>query len=153
MWWNFPENPLYVQILQFVFLFTGDTLIVGATICNSSSKKMKPKVSLCQKTVYRAQGSTNTSDNILCIMEGETLAPNSEETVSCHMTIPNDVTHSIHNCAIISVEHYMKVCNNVMLHQVRTAFGPNMWSMQTSPWQILTYILLMSQADPFSNLF
>ncbi|KAM8761073.1 arrestin domain-containing protein 3-like [Acanthopagrus schlegelii] len=87
----------------------GDTLIVGATICNSSSKKMRPKFSLCQKTVYCAQGSTNTSDKILCKMEGETLAPNSEETVSCHMMIPNDVTHSIHNCAIISVEHYIKV--------------------------------------------
>ena len=94
---------------------------------------MKPKVSLCQKTVYRAQGFTNTSDNILCIMEGETLAPNSEETVSCHMTIPNDVTHSIHNCAIISVEHYIKVCNNVMLHQVRIAFDCHSYTVFIVP--------------------
>ena len=85
---------------------------------------MKPKFSIYQKIVYRAQGSTNTSEKSLCKMEGETLAPNSEETVSCQMTIPNDVIHSLHNCEIISVEHYIKVCNNVkvMLHQVRIAF-------------------------------
>ncbi|XP_073322650.1 arrestin domain-containing protein 3-like [Pagrus major] len=87
----------------------GDTLSVGATICNSSSKKMTPKFSLKQNIVYRAEGSTNSSDKSLWKMVGETLAPNSEKTVTCHMRIPNDVIHSLHNCEIISVEHYLMV--------------------------------------------
>ncbi|XP_042342106.1 uncharacterized protein LOC121942882 [Plectropomus leopardus] len=87
----------------------GDTLSVVAKICNSSSKKMKPKFSLQQKTVYRASGSTNPSEKSLCKMVGETIAVNSEETVSCQLEIPDDVTHSLHNCELISVEHFLKV--------------------------------------------
>lgn len=87
----------------------GDTLSVVAKICNSSSKKMKPKFSLHQNIVYRADGSTNTNDKSLCKMVGETIKENSEETVSCQIKIPDDVIHTLTNCEIISVEHYLKV--------------------------------------------
>uniref|UniRef100_A0A8C9XCC6 Arrestin C-terminal-like domain-containing protein n=1 Tax=Sander lucioperca TaxID=283035 RepID=A0A8C9XCC6_SANLU len=88
---------------------TCDTLSVVAKICNSSSKKVKPKFSLQQKTVYRASGSTNSSDQTLCKIVGETIALNSEETVSCQLTIPADAIPTLHNCEIISVDHYLKV--------------------------------------------
>ncbi|XP_042338723.1 arrestin domain-containing protein 2-like, partial [Plectropomus leopardus] len=87
----------------------GDTLSVVAQISNSSSKKMKPKFSFQQKVVYHARGSTNSSDKTLCKMVGETIAENSEETVSCHLKIPLDGVYTLHNCEIISVEHYLKV--------------------------------------------
>uniref|UniRef100_A0A8C9XER5 Arrestin C-terminal-like domain-containing protein n=1 Tax=Sander lucioperca TaxID=283035 RepID=A0A8C9XER5_SANLU len=87
----------------------GDTLSVVAKICNSSSKKVKPKFRLQQKTVYRASGSTNSSEKTLCKIVGETIALNSEETVSCQLTIPPDAIPTLHNCEIISVDHYLKV--------------------------------------------
>ncbi|XP_044052624.1 arrestin domain-containing protein 3-like [Siniperca chuatsi] len=87
----------------------GDTLSVFAKIHNSSSKKMRPKFSLQQKTVYRASGSTNTSDKSLCKMVGDTITLNSEETVSCQLKIPADVIHTLHNCEILSVDYYLKV--------------------------------------------
>ncbi|XP_054467183.1 arrestin domain-containing protein 3-like [Anoplopoma fimbria] len=86
----------------------GDTLSVVAKICNSSSKEMKPKFSLQQKTVYRASGRTNTSDQSLCKMVGETITQSSEETVSCQLSVPADVI-TLHNCEIISVEYYVMV--------------------------------------------
>uniref|UniRef100_A0A8C9XB76 Arrestin domain-containing protein 3-like n=1 Tax=Sander lucioperca TaxID=283035 RepID=A0A8C9XB76_SANLU len=87
----------------------GDTLSVVAKICNSSSKKVKPKFSLQQKTVYRASGSTNSSDQTLCKIVGETIALNSEKTVSCQLKIPADAMPTLHHCEIISVDHYLKV--------------------------------------------
>ncbi|XP_028433608.1 arrestin domain-containing protein 2-like [Perca flavescens] len=87
----------------------GDTLSVDAKICNSSSKKVKPKFRLQQKTVYRASGSTNSSDQTLCKIVGETIALNSEETVSCQLKIPADAIPTLHHCEIISVHHYLKV--------------------------------------------
>uniref|UniRef100_A0A8C9XE41 Arrestin C-terminal-like domain-containing protein n=1 Tax=Sander lucioperca TaxID=283035 RepID=A0A8C9XE41_SANLU len=86
----------------------GDTLSVVAKICNSSSKKVKPKFRLQQKTVYRASGSTNSSDQTLCKIVGETIALNSEKTVSCQLKIPADAIPTLHHCEIISVDHYLK---------------------------------------------
>lgn len=90
----------------------GDTLSVVAKICNSSSKKMTPKFSLQQVTVFRAHASRKYSHQSLCKMVGETIAPNSEESVSCQVQIPADIVYTIQNCDIISVEHNLKVCNN-----------------------------------------
>ncbi|XP_059192191.1 arrestin domain-containing protein 3-like isoform X2 [Centropristis striata] len=87
----------------------GDTLSVVAKICNSSSKKMRPKFSLLQRTVYKASGSTKTSDKSLCEMVGETIAQNSEETVSCQVKIPVDDIFTLDNCEIISVDSKLKV--------------------------------------------
>ncbi|XP_076587325.1 arrestin domain-containing protein 3-like [Chaetodon auriga] len=87
----------------------GDTLSVVAKICNSSSKTMKPKFSLQKKVVYRASGSTNSTDQSLCKMVGETITENSEETVSCQIKVPDDVIPSLDNCEILSVEYYLKV--------------------------------------------
>lgn len=92
----------------------GDTLSVVAKICNSSSKEMRPKFSLQQKTVYRASGSTNTSDKSLIKIVGDTIKLNSEETVSCQVKIPADVIYTLNNCEILSVDYYLKVCNNVI---------------------------------------
>lgn len=98
---------------------TGDTLSIVANISNSSSKKMKPKFSIEQKTTYRAHASHNLSVISVCKMVGETLKQ-SEETISGQLTIPADVNCSVHNCDIISVEHYVKVMmQTVMLHQLQ----------------------------------
>jgi len=110
-----------------VICFLGDTVSAVGKICNSSSKQMRAKFSLQQRTVYRAGCSTNCSYLSLCKMVGETIAPNSEETVSCQFMVPADVIPSLHNCDIISVDHYLKVCNNVivMLHQWRNGLSLN----------------------------
>ncbi|XP_071338764.1 arrestin domain-containing protein 3-like isoform X2 [Trachinotus anak] len=87
----------------------GDTLSVFAKIHNSSSKTMRPKFSLHQAIVYRASGSTKTSDQSLCKGVGETIAVNSEETVSCQLKIPEDTLYSLQNCDILSNNYYLKV--------------------------------------------
>ncbi|KAL3063071.1 hypothetical protein OYC64_002788 [Pagothenia borchgrevinki] len=87
----------------------GDTLTVGAKIRNSSSKTLKPKVSLQQRIVYRAEASTDISDLSLYKMEGDTITSGSEEAFSCQVKIPGDAHCTIQNCEILSVEHYVKV--------------------------------------------
>uniref|UniRef100_A0A3Q3LUH6 Arrestin C-terminal-like domain-containing protein n=1 Tax=Mastacembelus armatus TaxID=205130 RepID=A0A3Q3LUH6_9TELE len=97
------------SFINFMIVLIGDTLSVVAKICNSSSKKVRPKFSLQQKTVYRAEGSTNTSEKNLCKIVGDTIPSNSEETVSCQVKIPADSIYSLSNCEIISIEYYLKV--------------------------------------------
>nr|XP_040051651.1 arrestin domain-containing protein 3-like [Gasterosteus aculeatus aculeatus] len=87
----------------------GDTVSVAAQIRNSSSKQTKTKFSLQQKIVYRANASTKVNDQSLWKMVGETIEPNSAETASCQFTVPADVTHTLQDCEIISVSHYLKV--------------------------------------------
>nr|XP_046242988.1 arrestin domain-containing protein 3-like [Scatophagus argus] len=86
----------------------GDTLSIVVKICNSSSKKMRPKFSLQQNVEYRASGATKTSVKTLCKMVGEMLK-NSEETVSCEMKIPVNTIYTMQNCEIISVHYCLKV--------------------------------------------
>ncbi|KAM9858640.1 uncharacterized protein ACBR49_020626 [Aulostomus maculatus] len=87
----------------------GDTLSVVADINNSSSKKMKPKFSLQQTVVYRATTSRKTSKQKLCKMIGDTIEPNSRETVSCQLQIPEHTHYTLLNCEILSVEYTLKV--------------------------------------------
>ncbi|XP_070689994.1 arrestin domain-containing protein 3-like [Pempheris klunzingeri] len=87
----------------------GDTVSVVAQICNSSSKTMKPKFSLQQNVEFRASGSSNLCSKNLCKIVGDIIPPNSEETISCQVKIPFDVTPTLHDCEIISVDCYLKV--------------------------------------------
>ncbi|XP_005922906.1 arrestin domain-containing protein 3 isoform X2 [Haplochromis burtoni] len=87
----------------------GETLSVVAKICNSSSKEMRPKFKLQQKIVYSCKKHTNPTFKTLCKMVGDTISPNSEQTVSCKIKIPGDIAPTLHNCDIISVEYYVKV--------------------------------------------
>lgn len=70
---------------------------------------MRPKFSLQQVTVYRAGSSTNSSTTSLCKLIGDTIASNSEETVSCQLQVPADATPTLYNCELISVDYYLKV--------------------------------------------
>uniref|UniRef100_A0A1A8BI04 Arrestin C-terminal-like domain-containing protein n=1 Tax=Nothobranchius kadleci TaxID=1051664 RepID=A0A1A8BI04_NOTKA len=87
----------------------GDTLSAFAKICNSSSKSMRPKFSLQQRTVYRAGSSTNTTHNTLFKAVGDPIEPNSEITSTCQIEVPRTAIYSIDNCEILSVEYYVKV--------------------------------------------
>uniref|UniRef100_A0A3P9C971 Arrestin C-terminal-like domain-containing protein n=1 Tax=Maylandia zebra TaxID=106582 RepID=A0A3P9C971_9CICH len=87
----------------------GETISVVAKICNSSSKNTRPKFKLEQKTVFRCNESTKKWVMNLFKEVGETISPNSEQTVSCQLKIPDDAISTIHNCEIISVEYYIKV--------------------------------------------
>lgn len=87
----------------------GDTLSVVAKICNSTSKKVRPKFNLQMTTLYRAGSSTTTSVQSLNKVVGETITPNSEETVTCQLKIPVDAIPSFHDCEIISVDYCVKV--------------------------------------------
>ncbi|GAA6222209.1 arrestin domain-containing protein 3-like [Lates japonicus] len=87
----------------------GDTLSIVANVKNMSSKTMRAKFSLQQKTVYRASGSTNSGDISLCKLLGDTIGPNSEVNVTCQLEIPADVIYSLQNCDIVSVDYYVKV--------------------------------------------
>ncbi|XP_068594750.1 arrestin domain-containing protein 3-like isoform X2 [Brachionichthys hirsutus] len=88
----------------------GDTLSIVVKISNFYSQKIRPKFSLLQKTVFRARTSTKTHEQSLCTMVGDTIKGNTEDTVSCRMRIPIDAVLTVHNCDIISVDHYLKVC-------------------------------------------
>ncbi|KAK2902227.1 hypothetical protein Q8A73_011973 [Channa argus] len=78
--------------------FPGDTLSVVATICNSSSKTTRPKF-MAPLILLRKH----------CKMIGETLTPDSKETVSCQIKIPVDAIYTLYNCDIISVDYFLKV--------------------------------------------
>ncbi|TKS78855.1 Arrestin domain-containing protein 3 [Collichthys lucidus] len=87
----------------------GDTVSVVAKIYNSSSKKMKPKVSLQQDIVYPAKETKMTCNSRLWQIVGDTIEQNTEETFSCKVKIPANVFYTIHNCNIISVQYHLKV--------------------------------------------
>ncbi|XP_074525524.1 arrestin domain-containing protein 3-like isoform X1 [Halichoeres trimaculatus] len=87
----------------------GDTLSVTAKICNSSSKKMKPKFNLMQTVTYSAGSSNNHCCKSLCKVVGETIAPNSQETASCQLMVSPDAIYTLNNCEIVSVDYFIKV--------------------------------------------
>ncbi|XP_029999620.1 arrestin domain-containing protein 3-like [Sphaeramia orbicularis] len=89
--------------------YPGETLSVVAKIRNSSSKEMVSKFSLQKRIVYRAGGSHKYSHENLGKLVGNTITPNSEQTVSCPITVPANAGYSLFNCDIITVEYHLKV--------------------------------------------
>lgn len=72
---------------------------------------MRVKFSVEQKIVYRANASAKIEHRTLCKVVGDPIAPDFEGIVTSPVTIPTDTIYNIHNCEIINVEHYIKVCN------------------------------------------
>ncbi|KAF7651429.1 hypothetical protein LDENG_00111300 [Lucifuga dentata] len=87
----------------------GETVVALAKINNSSSKTLKPKFNLIQEIVYCNGNASKTSVKSVCKMVGDTIKPQTEESVCCPMKIPHDLAATIRNCEILSVEYYLKV--------------------------------------------
>ncbi|XP_028313559.1 arrestin domain-containing protein 3-like [Gouania willdenowi] len=86
----------------------GDTLTAVAKIRNGSSKPVKPKFALEQKTLYQVRVNRNFCYKTHFKMVGDPIAPNSEGTATCQVQVPTDVGHSFQNCDVVSVEYYLK---------------------------------------------
>ena len=88
-------------------------MAIVAKINNSSSSEMTPKFSVKQDIVYRASGGIKEESKVILKMAENSIQPQTQEMVQCVMTIPIDLTPTIQNCEIISVEYRLKVCNTV----------------------------------------
>ncbi|XP_062274019.1 arrestin domain-containing protein 3-like [Scomber scombrus] len=121
----------------------GGTVSISAKINNSSSKEVRAKFSLEQRTVYHARATRKVVGYSLCKMDGDKIRPNSEGTASCQLKIPEDIVHTLHNCEMISVTYTIKVYvdisfsidpevlfpvvivpSNFLTHQPHGDFGP-----------------------------
>ncbi|KAM9810429.1 arrestin domain-containing protein 3 [Neosynchiropus ocellatus] len=97
----------------------GESVVITAKINNSSSKEVKPKITLLKSVVYRATSSTNHESHTLDKVVEACMRPKSQREIRCVVKIPHDEPFSIQNCDIISVEYQVKVYLDIAL-----AFDP-----------------------------
>uniref|UniRef100_A0A8C5I6Z7 Arrestin domain-containing protein 3-like n=1 Tax=Gouania willdenowi TaxID=441366 RepID=A0A8C5I6Z7_GOUWI len=76
-----------------------DTLTAVAKIRNGSSKPVKPKFALEQKTLYQVRVNRNFCYKTHFKMVGDPIAPNSEGTATCQVT----VNHHLNTCHLFRV--------------------------------------------------
>ena len=88
-------------------------MVIVAKINNASSSDMTPKFSLTQNVVYRANSNTKHESNVIQKLCGNCIKSKTQKEVRCVMKIPCKQMQTIHNCEIISVEYYLKVCKDV----------------------------------------
>ncbi|XP_054630830.1 arrestin domain-containing protein 3-like [Dunckerocampus dactyliophorus] len=86
----------------------GETLSITAHISNMSSKNVAPKVSIQERIHYHTISSSEHSDLSVSKVVGNAIKPNSVESVSCQLKVP-EKAYTVHNCEIISVQYYVKV--------------------------------------------
>lgn len=96
----------------YVVLLIGDTLTIVAKVNNSSSSEMTPKFSLIREVVYRAEGNVKHENSVIQKVSEHCIKPKTQREVKCDLRIPRDLTQTIHNCDLISVQYHLKVCNN-----------------------------------------
>uniref|UniRef100_A0A3P9M0N3 Arrestin domain-containing protein 3 n=1 Tax=Oryzias latipes TaxID=8090 RepID=A0A3P9M0N3_ORYLA len=80
----------------------------GCEINNSSSKKVKPKLSLSKKITYYARGNTKSSTEEISKMVFDPVEQNNKEERKCVMEIPAGQIPSIQSCDIIKLEYTLK---------------------------------------------
>lgn len=70
---------------------------------------MTPKFKLICDVVYRAQGNTNHESSTVAGVSDHCVSPQTQKTVNCALQIPSNLSLSIPNCNIITVEYRLKV--------------------------------------------
>ncbi|XP_077050364.1 arrestin domain-containing protein 3-like [Siphateles boraxobius] len=87
----------------------GEGMKVLTEVQNNSSRAIKPKYRLYEKHSFFAKGRRKLHKHDLFKEEGETIEPNSKNTVTKVLTIPPSLTISILNCKVINVEYRLRV--------------------------------------------
>lgn len=86
----------------------GDNVCINAKIQNSSSKDVTPKFSLIRDVVYHARGSTKYEKQVIHKEVGGPVKSQTHNEVRSVFQIPSNVSPTIHNCDILSVEYRIK---------------------------------------------
>ena len=84
-------------------------MLIAAKINNDSTKDMTPKFSLTQNVVYQVYRNTKHESNVIQKLCDNCITPKTQKEVRCAMKIPDNLTQTIQNCEIISVEYHLKV--------------------------------------------
>lgn len=88
---------------------TGDTASIVAEISNPSSKEIRPKAWLFQKSFYEASGRSCSASRSLSKIVGDVVPPHSNKTVTLQLRIPDDATPTFYSDDIIGVKYSVKV--------------------------------------------
>jgi len=90
----------------------GEALQVTVEVSNHSTRSVKPKFILYEKTSFFAQGQRRVSTNNILKQKIESIA-SGKETVTKVITIPRELPPSILNCSILKHEYRLKIHLNL----------------------------------------
>jgi len=101
-------------------LTTGEGLKVLAEVRNNLSRAIKLKYCLYEKHTFFAKGRRKLHTHDLFKEEGETIEPNSKNTVTKVLSIPPSLTISILNCKVINVEYRLRVSFSIYSKDIKS---------------------------------
>ncbi|XP_073323416.1 arrestin domain-containing protein 3-like [Pagrus major] len=87
----------------------GETVVVLAKINNASSSNMTPKVTLIQDVLYRAQHHKKQQRTTIFKVSDHCINAKTQKDVKWAIKLPRDLTQTIQNCEIITLEYCLKV--------------------------------------------
>ncbi|XP_054467722.1 arrestin domain-containing protein 3-like [Anoplopoma fimbria] len=87
----------------------GEALKVTVEVSNQSTRSVKPKFILYEKTSFFAQGRRRVSTNEILKEKIDSIASSGKETVTKVITIPRELPPSILNCSILKQEYRLKI--------------------------------------------
>lgn len=99
---------MVVNVYILITVPTGDTIYIVAEISNPTSKEIRPKACLFQKSFYEAAGNSCSAHRSLCKMVGDVVPAHSNKTVAFQLRIPDDATPTFYT-DIIGVNYSVKV--------------------------------------------
>ncbi|XP_039516996.1 arrestin domain-containing protein 3-like [Pimephales promelas] len=106
----FPSGNVSMDIsTEKMGYYLGEGLKVLAEVQNNLSRAIKLKYCLYEKHTFFAKGRRKLHTHDLFKEEGETIEPNSKNTVTKVLSIPPSLTISILNCKVINVEYRLRV--------------------------------------------
>lgn len=90
--------------------FAGERLKVTVDIQNSSSRDLAPKVTVDQIQSFFTERRGKVCKHQMLKHVGEPVPANTKKTLTQVLRLPPDLPASLHNCRIIRVEYFLKVC-------------------------------------------
>lgn len=89
--------------------FAGEALKVTVDINNHSTRSVKPKFTLYEKSSFSAKGLRKVNHNEVLKEKVEAVASSSRVNVTKVIPLPRDLPPSILNCSIIKLEYMLEV--------------------------------------------
>ncbi|XP_033634739.1 arrestin domain-containing protein 3-like [Asterias rubens] len=91
----------------------GESIAISAELQNGSSRRIKPRATLYQRTTFFADGKSRSVRNPVAFLQGTTIRGRRTENWNNKLLKIPPITPTLTNCGIIKLEYFLTICLDI----------------------------------------
>ncbi|XP_071952910.1 arrestin domain-containing protein 3-like [Antedon mediterranea] len=91
----------------------GESIAITGEYENGSARRMKPKATLYQRTMFYADGKSRSVRSAVACIQGKAIRGRSSDSWSNKLLKIPAITPTLTNCSIIKLEYFLSICLDI----------------------------------------